>query len=338
MIVFSFGIFVNLQHHEWISGSPVHREHLQSLAPYTPSMGHHSQSGEYLPHQSHSRYYTFSRMGSMYESPAAPEEQPVQHNHTYSAPASGCMPSTNSDLPFTLTSLSQQALRRSNARKQPTVSETDCDESVVSDDGSAESQFSRDERRARALNIPIPTLDIINLPIDEFNETMAKHDLSEAQLSLIRDIRRRGKNKVAAQNCRKRKMDQIMGLQGDVDRLFAQKEAMEQQQAQLLYLRELARDKYAKLYNFFRDSHAEHAAPVTNQDPPEDPNDPSRTEAVTTSSEDAEDRRHHRIPHSLTQMNSTSNHHSFHHRHGTAATAAAGGPSNSRVLQDLEME
>ena len=312
-----------------------------------------------MPHYQSPPYYTFSRIGSWYESSVSSEQQqPVQHNHTYSSPpdssASGSVTSASTttsmtsssclhhqrDLPFTLTSLSQQALRRSNSRRQQNVSETDCSESVVSDDGSAESQFSRDERRARALNIPIPTADIINLPIDEFNEKLAKYDLTEAQLSLIRDIRRRGKNKVAAQNCRKRKMDQIMGLQGDVDRLFAQKEAMEQQQAQLLYLRELARDKYAKLYNFFRDSHVETGPQVANQDPPEDPDDPARTVSVTASSEEDDDRGH---GHShLTELNSTStssHHHSFHHhRHGSPATAAAGGPSNSRVLHDIEME
>ena len=48
--------------------------------------------------------------------------------------------------------------------------------------------------------------------MDEFNERLSKFDLSESQLSLIRDIRRRGKNKVAAQNCRKRKLDQITHL------------------------------------------------------------------------------------------------------------------------------
>lgn len=32
--------------------------------------------------------------------------------------------------------------------------------------------------------------------MDEFNERLSKYDLSESQLSLIRDIRRRGKNKV----------------------------------------------------------------------------------------------------------------------------------------------
>lgn len=47
--------------------------------------------------------------------------------------------------------------------------------------------------------IPMEVHDIINLPMDEFNERLSKHDLSEAQLSLIRDIRRRGKNKVSFQ-------------------------------------------------------------------------------------------------------------------------------------------
>lgn len=56
--------------------------------------------------------------------------------------------------------------------------------------------MTRDEKKARALNVPIPVHEIINLPMDEFNERLSKYDLSETQLSLIRDIRRRGKNKV----------------------------------------------------------------------------------------------------------------------------------------------
>jgi nuclear factor erythroid 2, invertebrate len=61
---------------------------------------------------------------------------------------------------------------------------------------SEDEQLTRDEKRARNLNIPISVDDIINLPMDEFNERLSKYDLSESQLTLIRDIRRRGKNKV----------------------------------------------------------------------------------------------------------------------------------------------
>lgn len=58
------------------------------------------------------------------------------------------------------------------------------------------SQMTRDERKALALSLPISVLDIINLPMDEFNDLLSKHELTEEQLTLCRDIRRRGKNKV----------------------------------------------------------------------------------------------------------------------------------------------
>lgn len=70
-------------------------------------------------------------------------------------------------------------------------------------------------------------LDIINLPMDEFNERLSKFELSETQLSLIRDIRRRGKNKVAAQNCRKRKLDQINTLADEVRNMRTRRERLE---------------------------------------------------------------------------------------------------------------
>lgn len=56
--------------------------------------------------------------------------------------------------------------------------------------------LSRDERRGKELNIPIGIEDIVNLSMDEFNEKISQYDFSETQLTLIRDIRRRGKNKV----------------------------------------------------------------------------------------------------------------------------------------------
>ncbi|XP_069762280.1 transcription factor NF-E2 45 kDa subunit-like [Narcine bancroftii] len=82
---------------------------------------------------------------------------------------------------------------------------------------------SRDERRARALKIPIPTESIINLPVDDYNELLARHRLSEAQLALVRDIRRRGKNKVAAQHCRRRKMESIARLERELGGLRSQR-------------------------------------------------------------------------------------------------------------------
>ncbi|XP_069839103.1 nuclear factor erythroid 2-related factor 2 isoform X2 [Dendropsophus ebraccatus] len=89
-----------------------------------------------------------------------------------------------------------------------------------------EARFTRDAQRAKALNVPFSVEKIVNLPVDDFNVLMSKHQFNEAQLALIRDIRRRGKNKVAAQNCRKRKMENIVELETDLDNLKNEKEKL----------------------------------------------------------------------------------------------------------------
>nr|XP_034985480.1 nuclear factor erythroid 2-related factor 3 [Zootoca vivipara]XP_034985481.1 nuclear factor erythroid 2-related factor 3 [Zootoca vivipara]XP_034985482.1 nuclear factor erythroid 2-related factor 3 [Zootoca vivipara]XP_034985483.1 nuclear factor erythroid 2-related factor 3 [Zootoca vivipara]XP_034985484.1 nuclear factor erythroid 2-related factor 3 [Zootoca vivipara] len=96
----------------------------------------------------------------------------------------------------------------------------------------AERNQSRDEYRAEALRIPFSVNDIVTLPVDSFNSLLSKYYLTDNQLSLIRDIRRRGKNKVAAQNCRKRKLDAIMNLEDQVCHLQAQKEKLKKEKAQ----------------------------------------------------------------------------------------------------------
>lgn len=84
--------------------------------------------------------------------------------------------------------------------------------------------------------------------MDEFNERLSKYDLSENQLSLIRDIRRRGKNKVAAQNCRKRKLDQIICLADEVKDMKMRKERFLRERDLVLSERRRVKDKFAALY------------------------------------------------------------------------------------------
>ncbi|XP_034258533.1 nuclear factor erythroid 2-related factor 3 isoform X2 [Pantherophis guttatus] len=89
-----------------------------------------------------------------------------------------------------------------------------------------------DEYRAKALSIPFSVNDIVTLPVESFNSMLSNYYLTDNQLSLIRDIRRRGKNKVAAQNCRKRKLDAIMNLKDEVYHLQMQMERLEKQKTQ----------------------------------------------------------------------------------------------------------
>ena len=203
----------------------------------------------------------------------------VRHNHTYTTPThldpvndlrTNSIHHTNGHSPLSsLSHLPHQqhvSLRQQfvlNGGRSSRGSKTEHTRSNFSDTSDDDRSITRDEKRAKALNIPIPAEEIINLPIDEFNERLAKFEFNEVQLALIRDIRRRGKNKVAAQNCRRRKMDQILDLQSEVGRLYSQKKAFEIQQEQLLALRHLAQEKYTKLYDFILSS-SESSTPLSN--------------------------------------------------------------------------
>ncbi|XP_020773775.1 endoplasmic reticulum membrane sensor NFE2L1b isoform X3 [Boleophthalmus pectinirostris] len=150
----------------------------------------------------------FSKLCRMsYQDPSQfhnlPQLDNISHNHTYNLPLSSAF-SDRSELPL---SNAKKSIRdKQSSKLQPHQDLLD-------------KHASRDERRARAMKIPFSNEKIINLPVEEFNELLAKHHLSEAQLALIRDIRRRGKNKMAAQNCRKRKLDTIINLEQNVQEL-----------------------------------------------------------------------------------------------------------------------
>lgn len=102
------------------------------------------------------------------------------------------------------------------------------EEPLSDDDGPQleERELSRDEVRARAMCLPFSVLQIVNMPVEEFLDVLESHGFSPEQVTLLRDIRRRGKNKLAAQNCRKRKLDAITGLQEEVSRLQAQRDRL----------------------------------------------------------------------------------------------------------------
>ncbi|KAF3696903.1 Transcription factor NF-E2 [Channa argus] len=122
---------------------------------------------------------------------------------------------------------------------------------------STSAPLSRDERRAMALKIPFPMDKIINLPVDDFNELLTQYTLTDTQLALVRDIRRRGKNKVAAQNCRKRKLESIIHLEQELNQLQAQREHLAQErlefQHSLAFIKCRLTDLYSEVFSHLRD-------------------------------------------------------------------------------------
>ncbi|XP_016300916.1 nuclear factor erythroid 2-related factor 2-like isoform X1 [Sinocyclocheilus anshuiensis] len=129
----------------------------------------------------------------------------------------------------------------------------------------SEARLSRDEQRVKALQIPFTVDKIINLPVDDFNEMMSKHQPNEAQLALVRDIRRRGKNKVAAQNCRKRKLENIVGLEYELDSLKEEKERLMKKKSErsssLRKMKQQLSTLYQEVFSMLRDEHGKPFSP-----------------------------------------------------------------------------
>ncbi|KAM8814186.1 endoplasmic reticulum membrane sensor NFE2L1 isoform 3-T4 [Rhynchonycteris naso] len=171
-------------------------------------------------------YSKFCRMS--YQDPSQlsclPYLEHVGHNHTYNMAPSAL---DSAELPPPST------LKKGSKEKQADF---------------LDKQMSRDEHRARAMKIPFTNDKIINLPVEEFNELLSKYQLSEAQLSLIRDIRRRGKNKMAAQNCRKRKLDTILNLERDVEDLQRDKARLLREKVEFLRSLRQMKQKVQSLY------------------------------------------------------------------------------------------
>lgn len=152
--------------------------------------------------------------------------QHIFHNHTYHLQPSA--PESTSE-PFSWPGRSQKIRSRY-------LEDTD-------------RNLSRDERRAKALHIPFSVDEIVGMPVDSFNSMLSRYYLTDLQVSLIRDIRRRGKNKVAAQNCRKRKLDIILNLENDVCNLQAKKETLKRERTQCNKAINIMKQKLHDLYH-----------------------------------------------------------------------------------------
>ncbi|KAJ8265693.1 hypothetical protein COCON_G00147920 [Conger conger] len=113
---------------------------------------------------------------------------------------------------------------------------------------------------------PLPAGEDRQPPVDDFNELLSKYSLGEAQLALVRDIRRRGKNKVAAQNCRKRKLESIALLEAELGQLRGRREQLSRQRAEFQRGLSLARgrlsDLHAQVFSALRDDRGQPYSPL----------------------------------------------------------------------------
>ena len=74
-----------------------------------------------------------------------------------------------------------------------------------------------------AQNKPVSRDKLVSMPVEEFNQLLEQACLSEIEVAFMKEWRRRGKNKAAAQIARKRKREEVTDLEGEVKALRKRK-------------------------------------------------------------------------------------------------------------------